>query len=783
MMLNHRAAWAAAIYGVAAVNAACTSNLQIDNFALFPNGTNSLASQAGDDGTMAYITSTAANGGSVTFVPKTQESYFYESFVCRAAATEGYNAISFTLQGPVNGSVAVELQTQTNCSATTHTSSYNVLSGLTGVRQQFTLPLDSFVDGVNPNAVIAVVFSEFISDGVAAWSVGNIQFVCGAGTGTPVPTSAGPTSTPTVVVPTSTRPTTSIPTPTSTSPGGCSNLLIDDWVSQSRLTFLNYNAMQQSTSDDGTMTSIVVDSNRVMLTPKNTDSYFYSQFGCLNAQNIYGGISFRIRAAKGTTFAVTLTSVSECGGETTKTVTKTSAQLSWTFDGTERLYWFPLSVFSGIDVTKLQMIYFSNFNRAVILGPMSFYCGTTATEYVLPATPARVKRDTLGGSSPAANGAAFVLDAFTSGADSNSIGQWHGGDDGMTTTIGNGYMTVRTNDSDLGWNTQLTDTCVDFNPWKKAYLHVQYSGSNKFSIALQQHNAKCSDAVAPYPETWDSIEAARYASATDIYVPISHFNINLTRAIGFNFKGFYTTNPTVFYKIEVVNQLPSGWGAVPDKLPSGQLVFACKRPNSFAFAIDDGEPTLAQQVMDIVKSENVNVTFFTVGLPLLDPATNLSSVYREMRDRGHQIALHSYTHPKMEGLPDVQSIDWEYNNDIAAVKKVFDGMHTPYFRPPFGTEGARMRQRLVKAMGVPDPYIVQWSIDVEDWLWAESKTPQKQLDAFKRDLAKGGNLVVMHYLYPSTVGYLRQFIKLAKASGKQLMRVDQCMMDPNAPPL
>jgi hypothetical protein len=130
---------------------------------------------------MQYITTSAANGGSVTFIPKTQESYFYESFVCRQATAEGYGAISFTLQGPVGGSVAVELQTQANCSATTHNSSYNVLSGLTGGRQQFTLPLTSFEEGVNPDAVVAVAFSEFIFDGVAAWSIGNIQFVCGAG--------------------------------------------------------------------------------------------------------------------------------------------------------------------------------------------------------------------------------------------------------------------------------------------------------------------------------------------------------------------------------------------------------------------------------------------------------------------------------------------------------------------------------------------------------------------------------------------------------------------------
>ena len=94
-----------------------------------------------------------------------------------------------------------------------------------------------------------------------------------------------------------------------------------------------------------------------------------------------------------------------------------------------------------------------------------------------------------------------------------------------------------------------------------------------------------------------------------------------------------------------------------------------------------------------------------------------------------------------------------------------------------------MRQRLAVALGTDNPHLVMWSVDVEDWLWAESTTPEKQLEAFKRDLSKGGTLVVMHYLYPSTVGYLRQFIQLAKATGKQLMRVDQCMMDPNAPPL
>jgi len=181
--------------------------------------------------------------------------------------------------------------------------------------------------------------------------------------------------------------------------------------------------------------------------------------------------------------------------------------------------------------------------------------------------------------------------------------------------------------------------------------------------------------------------------------------------------------------------------------------------------------------MQIVREEGIKVTFFTVGAPLLDPGTNLSNVYKEMFSQGHQIALHSFTHPKMESLQ-VVDVDWELSQDISAVKSAL-GISSNYFRPPFGNEGAHIRQRLVKQ--IPAAKVVEWSVDVEDWLWALSPTPEKQLEAFKRDLAKGGNLVVMHYLYPSTVGYLKQFIQLAKATGKMLMRVDQCLEDPEAP--
>ena len=561
--------------------------------------------------------------------------------------------------------------------------------------------------------------------------------------------------------------------------GSCAAQLIDDFASQSRLTFLFYNAMLLPTSDDATMTSVVVSNNRATYTPKDTSSYWYTQFGCFNAKNIYGGISFRLKAAKGTTFAVQLESSATCDPSKSTQQRFTTTELGWTFDGTEKLYTVPFSKYSNLDTSKLTTFFFDSFTKPVTYGPMAFYCGDSKSEYVVTTTSVSAGPSSTV-AAPSGTAAALTVDKFAA-ADSNALGFWHGYDDGMSVTISGGKAVIKSTDSDYSFYSQLSSSCTDYTKYKGSYLHIAYTGTVAFTVSLQQHNSQCKDTVAPFPATWDSVEASRYASNGHIYIPMSHFNIDLKLTVGIAIKGFYKSDQVTLSLIEIVPSVSNGF-QVPNKLESGNLVFACTRPNSFAFAIDDGSPEYAQQVLKIIKEENIKVTFFTVGAPLLDASTNLTNVYKEMEAAGHQIALHSFTHPKMEGLPDYAAIDWEYQNDIDTVKKQFNGLTTSYFRPPFGTEGARMRQRLPPL--VPStPKFTMWSVDVEDWLWAETDTPEQQKVSFQRDVDAGGNLVVMHYLYPTTVSYLQEFIQIAKKTGKQLMRVDQCMQDPNAPPL
>ncbi|KAI0150734.1 hypothetical protein GGR57DRAFT_514020 [Xylariaceae sp. FL1272] len=808
--------------------ARCTQHLMVDDFAGWSNGLNLLQGATSDDATMM---ATSTDDGSLTFTPNTTgNSYIYEQFDCVNATALGYDSLSFEIKGPEAASVGLELQTKANCSSTELQSTYYTVNDLSGSLQTINVALSNF-DGANLQSIVGVLwygFSAGLTGTDNQWKLVNLQLLC-AGvapptqitthnevsqdplpTSTPT-TSGGIASTVTVTVtatPTTTARPTSTPNPTTTTTqrptttpcldswsddcdpwdwgkreakeavatitddSTCQNVLIDDWVSQSRLTFLGYNAMLQASSDDGTMKSV------------NSDSYFYSQFGCFQAES-YGGIALPIKAAKGSSFSVQLSSSKNgaCDGSSTKDASLSTSELGWKFDGTEQLYSIPFTKYPSLDYTKLTQIVISGLKSAVTLGPMDIYCGATPTEYRVPSLPEPTEA-TATQSAPTSKATTLLIDNFAN-KETNALGQWHGTDDEtMKATFSRNTMTLKTNDSDLQWQTQVAEKCRDLTEFDGSYLHIAYSGSNKFSIALQQHNDACNNDMVPYPATWDSLEAARYATASDIYIPMTHFNVDRTKSIGFSVKGFYTQDSTTFSKIEIVPSIPKGF-TIPVKLPSGTFVTACKRPNSFAFAIDDGDPAFAQQVMRTVEENNIKVTFFTVGLPLLDSTTNLSAVYKDMESRGHQIALHSYTHPALEGLADEASIDWEYNNDLSAVTSVFGAAnaqkYSKYFRPPFGTEGARMRQRY--AAQVDDPYIVQWSVDVEDWMWAETSTPENQLAAFKRDVAAGGSITVMHYLYNSTVSYLQEFIDIAKASGKQLMRVDQCMMDPDAPPL
>lgn len=289
----------------------------------------------------------------------------------------------------------------------------------------------------------------------------------------------------------------------------------------------------------------------------------------------------------------------------------------------------------------------------------------------------------------------LVIDTFQNPI-YNDLGFWHGAGENLSVKHAPGFVRLTPTDPDQNFHTQFdTHGCFSLWPYQNQFLHVVFEGTDRFSVSLNEHNTECNPRRSPFPGVTDTVEAARYvmrsasgssseddteedADATsrrarqhsfnetqthnltrvaapsekgELYIPLSHFEIDQTRVVSVSFHGFYTREPLTLRRVEIVPTVPSPTEAndnfrMPGKLPSGRLILRCTRPGSFAFGIDDGQPQFAQEVMRILDRENVPVTFFVVGAGLKDPETNFTQVYREMLERGHQIALHSNTHPK-----------------------------------------------------------------------------------------------------------------------------------------
>lgn len=288
----------------------------------------------------------------------------------------------------------------------------------------------------------------------------------------------------------------------------------------------------------------------------------------------------------------------------------------------------------------------------------------------------------------------LVIDTFQHPTH-NDLGFWHGAGENLTMLHQPGSMRLFPTDPDQNFHTQFdTHQCFSLLPWHDHFVHVVFDGTDQFTVSLNEHNPGCYPRRAPFPGVPDSVQASRYVmrsgvdeedesaashrkkkplkhnppgnsnghnntqgqppipSATkELFIPLSHFRISHNRVVSVSFTGFYTNEPVTLYRVELVPAVPppspeNNHFRIPEKLPSGQMILRCSRPNSFAFGIDDGQPQFAQPVMRILDEENVRVTFFAVGAGLSDPSTNLTRFYLEMLKKGHQVALHSNTHPK-----------------------------------------------------------------------------------------------------------------------------------------
>lgn len=193
-----------------------------------------------------------------------------------------------------------------------------------------------------------------------------------------------------------------------------------------------------------------------------------------------------------------------------------------------------------------------------------------------------------------------------------------------------------------------------------------------------------------------------------------------------------------------------------------------------ALTFDDGpHGTLTPRLLDILAKRNVKATFYVVGRNVVE----YPAIVRRIVEEGHEIANHSWSHPKLSSMSDAAV--------HAELKKTHDaivaacGVAPRNFRPPYGAFTKRQQEWALKEFGYPS---ILWSVDPLDWRRPGSAVVARRL----LEGAKPGGILLVHDIHAGTVDAIPAVLEGLLAQGYRFVTVgDLLPMDqprPTPPP-
>ncbi|MFJ7909507.1 polysaccharide deacetylase family protein [Kitasatospora sp. NPDC096204] len=125
-----------------------------------------------------------------------------------------------------------------------------------------------------------------------------------------------------------------------------------------------------------------------------------------------------------------------------------------------------------------------------------------------------------------------------------------------------------------------------------------------------------------------------------------------------------------------------------------------------ALTIDDGpDPRHTPAVLALFEQYGVRATFFLIG----ENAVEHPALVREIADRGHHIANHTWTHPDLRHLPEGKVRDeLERTSDLLQRTA---GRQPTWFRAP-GGDWSPTSVKVAAELGMRN---MAWSVDPRDW--------------------------------------------------------------------
>jgi len=172
-----------------------------------------------------------------------------------------------------------------------------------------------------------------------------------------------------------------------------------------------------------------------------------------------------------------------------------------------------------------------------------------------------------------------------------------------------------------------------------------------------------------------------------------------------------------------------------------------------------------EELLNILDEYNVKTTFFLVNIWLEDYA----DMAKKIVARGHEIGLHSVTHPHFSHLSEAQMKEELLGN----YQMILDttGFEAKLFRAPFGEYNNTLLE-VAESLGF---VTIQWNVDSLDWKDLSAADIQERV--LKR--IKPGDIVLFHNNGAHTAAALPGILEHLQAEGYSIVPISELLLQGN----
>lgn len=177
-----------------------------------------------------------------------------------------------------------------------------------------------------------------------------------------------------------------------------------------------------------------------------------------------------------------------------------------------------------------------------------------------------------------------------------------------------------------------------------------------------------------------------------------------------------------------------------------------------ALTFDDGPGRYTGRLLDLLEEYDAKATFFMLGKQVEEYG---AEAIPRMRELGCVIGSHSYDHPNLKkaGAEEAQR---QFDKTDSLIAQYNNGNGAQVIRFPYG----EYTKELSAATGRPCIY---WDVDSFDW---DSQNVQAIKQTINQNI-EGGDIILMHDIYETTVAACEELIPELQAQGWQFVTIEE----------